>query len=145
MDKILAIALPLIKEFEGCKLKAYADLGGRLTIGWGHTGDIQPGETWAQAQADEQLDYDVTRALKAVQGLVKVKLNDNQMAALTSFTYNLGPHNLAKSGLLKFVNYQKWGQAADQFLLWNHIGMYVSPGLTRRREAEKALFIKEAQ
>ncbi|MFM9880902.1 MAG: lysozyme, partial [Burkholderiaceae bacterium] len=31
--------IELIKQFEGCKLRAYRDVVGVLTVGYGHTGD----------------------------------------------------------------------------------------------------------
>ena len=43
----------LVKEFEGCRLTAYKDSVGVLTIGYGHTGsDVKPGMTITQARAD---------------------------------------------------------------------------------------------
>jgi len=59
----VAIALPLIKEFEGCRLKVYPDpaSGDELfTIGWGCTsyGDdrrVQAGDAISQEQADTLL------------------------------------------------------------------------------------------
>lgn len=142
MTNVLAIAIPFLKHWEGCKLKAYTDQGGRVTIGWGHTGGIQLGTEWGQDQADEHLTIDSTRTLQMVQSLVKVPVTDNQLAALLSFTFNLGPTNLKRSGLLRLLNLSQYDKAADQFPLWCHIGLYKSPGLVARREAEKALFLK---
>lgn len=142
MLSALEIALPFIKQWEGCRLKAYSDQGGRITIGWGHIGGVSLGEEWGQAQADEQLEYDLSRVLEQVQALVRVPITPNQLAALLSFTYNLGAPNLAKSGLLKQLNRSNYEDAAEQFPLWCHIGLYMSQGLLNRREAEKALFLK---
>ena len=140
--KALEIALAFIKRWEGCELKAYSDQGGRVTIGWGHTGGVQLGTTWTQAYADEQLQEDLGRTMAQVIGVVKVPVNANQLAALLSFTFNLGVGNLVRSGLLKSLNLRKYEDAANQFPLWNHIGMYASLGLTNRRNAEKALFME---
>lgn len=138
----LGKALELIKHWEGCKLKAYTDQGGRVTIGWGSTGPgIALGLEWSQSQADDRLVADVTEFMKRVQELVRVKINDNQLAALTSFSYNLGVYNLKKSGLLRLLNQEKYSDAAEQFLLWNKIGHYVSSGLSNRRQAERSLFL----
>lgn len=139
----LEIALEFIKQWEGCRLKAYTDQGGRITIGWGHTGNVQLGEAWSQDQADEQLQYDVNQVAPRTSELIKVPVNDNQTAALLSFCYNLGVGNLKRSGLLKLLNQYKYAEAADQFPLWCNVGMYKSPGLLARRDAEKALFLKE--
>jgi lysozyme len=132
----------LIKGFEGCRLVAYQDGGGKWTIGYGSTGPgISAGVKWSQQQADERLHSDVLAFMDRVKDLVKVPITDNQLAALTSFAYNLGAFNLAKSGLLKKLNHQDYQGAADQFPLWVHIGMYVCPGLTKRRTEERAIFL----
>jgi lysozyme len=141
-SKILDIIIPFLKQWEGCKLKAYTDQGGRVTIGWGHTGGVKLGDEWSQEQADEELRREVNEVISQVQGLVKVPVTDSQLAALTSFTYNLGINNLKRSGLLRFLNLRKYETASEQFPLWSYIGLYKSPGLLARREAEKALFMK---
>lgn len=141
-NKALEIVIPFLKRWEGCRLSAYADDGGRATIGWGHTGGVQMGTKWTQEQADAQLLEDLGRVMAQVRGVVQAPTTSNQLAALLSFTYNLGIANLARSGLLKALNMRKYKDAADQFMLWNHIGMYVSRGLTDRRKAEMELFMR---
>ncbi len=74
--------------------------------------------------------------------LVTVDLDQDQFDALVSFTFNLGAGNLQSSTLLKLLNQGEYTQAADQFLRWNKAGGRVLPGLTRRREAERALFLQ---
>jgi lysozyme len=133
--------IDFIKRFEGCRLNAYIDQGGRVTIGWGHTGGVQLGMQWGASQADEMLVSDLIEVINRVKAVVKVPISDNQLTALTSFTYNLGIGNLERSGLLRFLNLSQYDKAADQFSLWCHIGLYKSPGLIARREAERALFL----
>lgn len=143
-EEALNRAVPLIKRFEGCKLKAYVDEAGKVTIGWGSTGPgIVLGVEWGQAEADERLISDSRQVLERITALIKVSVNPNQLAALIDFSYNLGVHNLARSGLLRLLNLSKYKDAADQFILWNHIGLYVSPGLTERRQVERELFLEK--
>jgi len=145
MDKssVMLQVVPFLKKWEGLSLKAYADQGGRVTIGYGHTGNVQMGTEISQEQAEKLLIEDIEITLDKIEQLIVVPLTINQTAALSSFVFNLGASNLKRSGLLRFLNLKNYKEAADQFLLWNHIGLYVSPGLTARREAEKALFLKE--
>jgi hypothetical protein len=79
--------------------------------------------------------------------LAKVPLDDGQFAALVSFAFNCGSGNLASSTLLRKLNQGDYAGAADQFLVWNKArknGVLVElPGLTRRRRAERALFLGE--
>lgn len=49
--------LVAINKSEGCKLKAYRDIKGVWTIGWGQTGEgIKEGVEWTQEQADAARD-----------------------------------------------------------------------------------------
>jgi GH24 family phage-related lysozyme (muramidase) len=63
----------LIKSFEGCRLTAYVDTSGVLTIGYGHTGGVTKGQTITQAQADEILKKDLANYANGVQGLIDNK------------------------------------------------------------------------
>ncbi|KRJ11905.1 lysozyme [Acinetobacter nosocomialis] len=60
-----------------------------------------------------------------------------------SLTYNIGSGAFKNSTLLKKLNKGDYQGAADQFLVWNKAGGKVMKGLVRRREAERALFLKK--
>lgn len=143
LDAARPTAEAALKQLEGCKLTAYQDNGGRWTIGYGATGPgIAAGVEWSQQEADERLEQDLEHFLQGVSNLVKAPVTANQTAALTSFAFNLGLFNLKRSGLLKKLNLRDYRGAADQFPLWNHIGLYADPGLTKRRAFERDLFLK---
>ena len=134
----------LIKNFEGCKLEAYPDPathGEPITIGVGHTGGVKLGDVITQEQADEYLVSDVAHAANAVNQMVAVSITQGEFDALCSFAFNLGIGNLKNSTLLKKLNSGDIQGAADQFLVWNKAAGKVMAGLTRRREAERALFL----
>ena len=140
MPTVNAAGLALIESFEGDDLHAYADSGGVETIGYGHTGDVTPGETITQAQAINYLKGDVTSASSAVQNCVEIDLTPNEFAALVSFEYNTGA--LATSPGLALIN-SKLFEAAwdDHFCLYIHDeNGNTLEGLVRRRAAERALF-----
>lgn len=134
--------LALIKEFEGCRLEAYQCPAGMWTIGYGHTRGVAYGQSITQAQAEELLLQDVAQAANAVRNLVKVELNDDQLAALTSFVFNLGAKNLADSTLLRRLNEGDYECVPEQLERWVYAGGKKLPGLVRRRQAEAALFTK---
>lgn len=136
-------AIPIIKEFEGCKLKAYLCPANVWTIGYGHTDGVKEGDEITQQEADRLLVSDVDLFTTGVQRLVTSDINRNQLGALVSFAFNLGLGNLRHSTLLKLVNAGDFVGAANQFPRWNKAGGKVLAGLTRRREAEKQLFLKE--
>lgn len=128
----------LIKQFEGCKLKAYKPVAAEpcYTIGYGHYGsDVLPGMVISQAQAEAYLAQDLAKYEKSVNSL-GLSLTQNQFDALVSFAYNCGVGNLRK--LVRNRNNQ---QIADAMLQYNKGSGKVLPGLTKRRQAERTLFL----
>jgi GH24 family phage-related lysozyme (muramidase) len=138
--------ISLIKEFEGCKLTAYQDSVGVWTIGYGWTQPvdgkpIRSGMTIKRGTAERLLKIGLVSYESDVSRLVKVGLTQGQFDALVSFTYHLGARSLSTSTLLRKVNAGDYSGAAEEFLRWNKAGSKVLNGLTRRREAERALFL----
>ncbi|HHH3394312.1 TPA: lysozyme [Klebsiella aerogenes] len=141
--------IALIKGFEGCRLTAYPDPGtggSPWTIGYGWTlpvdgKPVRPGMTIDQATADRLLKTGLVSYENDVLKIVKVKLTQGQFDALVSLAYNIGSRALSTSTLLKKLNAGDIKGAADEFLRWNKAGGKVLNGLTRRREAERALFL----
>ncbi|EGQ5285089.1 lysozyme [Enterobacter hormaechei] len=138
--------IALIKQFEGCKLTAYLDSVGVWTIGYGWTQPvdgkpIRAGMTIKQETAERLLKTGLVSYESDVSRLVKVGLTQGQFDALVSFTYNLGARSLSTSTLLRKLNAGDYAGAADEFLRWNKAGGKVLNGLTRRREAERDLFL----
>lgn len=136
----------LIKSFEGLNLTAYKDSVGVWTIGYGWTQPvdskpISAGMTIKQDTAERLLKTGLVSYESDVSKLVKVKLNQGQFDALVSFAYNLGSRSLSTSTLLRKLNAGDYAGAADEFPRWNEAGGQVLAGLTRRREAERALFL----
>ena len=135
-----------IKQCEGCKLTAYQDSVGVWTIGYGWTQPvdgkpIRAGMTINQETAERLLKTGLVSYESDVSRLVKVGLTQGQFDALVSFTYNLGARSLSTSTLLRKLNAGDYAGASDEFLRWNKAGGKVLNGLTRRREAERALFL----
>ena len=128
------------KSFEGCRLSAYLDSVRVPTIGFGHTKDVQIGDTCTQDQADEWLIDDLHDALASVQNNVTVPLADDELSALVDFVFNVGGKNFAHSTLLRLLNAGDYEGAEAQFAKWNMAGGHVLAGLTRRRAAEAAMF-----
>ena len=72
-----------------------------------------------------------------------VPLHQHEYDAFLSLAYNIGPGAFAKSSALRKFNEGDKRGAADAILLWNKAGGRVLAGLTRRREAERALFLSQ--
>jgi len=135
--KISDNGLELIKKFEGCKLTAYRDPAGILTIGYGHTKGVKEEQKITKKKADELLREDVAFAESHVNGyLRKYKFTQNEFDALVSFAYNIGSINqLTKNGK------RNKGVIADKMLLYTKAGGKQLSGLVKRRRAEHDLFV----
>ena len=149
MRRVNKAGLDLIKSFEGLFLKPYLDPIKIPTIGYG-TIQYENGvkvsmkdPAITEARAVELLQWEVDLKAAAVEKMCKVQLNDNEFAALSSFSYNVGSPALEKSTLMKLLNAGTDRAAvADQFLRWDKVGGKQLPGLTRRRQAERSLFLQ---
>jgi GH24 family phage-related lysozyme (muramidase) len=162
-------AVELIKAFEGIpdgdpgtvNIDAYLCPAGVWTIGWGHAivdGGVQlkgaanrararalyPGGI-TRAQAQTLLQADLIPRCASVLSLVRTPLNDGALGALVAFVFNVGAANFAASTLLKRLNAGDRVGAADQFLAWDKARvdgvLKALAGLTRRRKAERAMFL----
>ena len=134
--------LALIRQFEGLRLSAYKCSANVASIGYGTTAGVKMGQTITREEAEQRLRADAQRFADHIAALVKVPLNQNQTDALIAFVYNIGPTAFAKSTMLKLINRGLIEDAANQFLRWNRAGGEVLAGLTRRRMAERDLFLR---
>lgn len=137
--------IDLIKRFEGLMLEAYRDPVGIWTIGYGHTKSVKPGMEWTEKQAEKMLKKEVAEFAAGVRKKLTRMPNSNELAAMTSLAYNIGLGAFGRSTLLRKFNDGKSRETADQFLRWNKGTVkgqkVVLKGLTRRRQAERDLFL----
>jgi lysozyme len=149
MRAVNKAGIDLIKSFEGLHLKPYLCPAKVPTIGYGTirypngTPVSLKDKPITEKQAEEYLMHDVNKIAAGVQKLIKVNVNDNEFAALVSFAYNVGLAAFSGSTLLRLLNSNANRVAvADQLLRWNKAGGKELAGLTRRRQAERALFLQ---
>lgn len=138
--------LKLIREFEGCRLEAYKCPAGVWTIGYGWTRPvdgvrIHAGMKIAQETSERLLRVGADDYGRDVSRVVSAPVNQNQFDALVDFAYNLGVSALSGSTLLRKLNSGDYTGAAAEFPRWNKANGKPLPGLTRRREAERCLFL----
>jgi lysozyme len=131
-------------------VKAYPDpatKGEPLTIGYGSTSPaidqkITSNTTITQAQAEGYLEYSINKKfIPTLKKCVTVDLTQEMVDACLSLMYNIGGGNFQKSTLVKMINQEDWCAAADAFLSWNKANGKAMPGLTKRRNAERTLFL----
>lgn len=146
----------LIKEFEGFRKNAYLCSAGVWTIGFGSTRylnnrKVKQGDQISLAEAEELIAHDLIKFEGTLNKLVTVKINQNQFDALICFIYNIGEGAFKNSTLLKKIELRDFLGAADEFSRWNKAPspstgkLRALPGLTRRRTAERKLFLSKAR
>ncbi len=135
----------LIKSFESCRLTAYKDATGTLTIGWGHTGavDGKPivyGMTITQEKADSLFDSDLARFENIVNAYSsKYHFTSNEFSALVSFAYNVGSiKQLTANGT------RSKKAISDAMLKYVYSKGVKLNGLVRRRQKERELFLSDS-
>ena len=146
------IAAEIIKEFEGYSSEPYLCPSGIATIGYGNT-MYANGERVTMDDSDitkkeaEKMLLDTIKSVeKQVKNVVEVKLPAHKLAALISFTYNVGIGNFSKSTLLARLNSNPdYSEIPSQFRRWNKGGGRVLKGLIRRREEEVAVWEGKSQ
>ena len=133
--------IKLIKSFEGKRLTGYLCPAMIPTIGYGHTGIVNgkfvvPGMKITSKVADELLKQDLAKFEKLVEKYPKYKFTQNEFDAMVSFAYNLGSiDKLTANGT------RSKEVIADKLLAYNKANGVALKGLTRRRKAERKLFL----
>ena len=147
MDDVIASeeAKKKLKKHEGLSLKAYQDVAGVWTVGYGVTGMVEgtkigPSTKISPEMAEALLEARVAEVADQVTRAVKVPLTQPQFDALVSLVYNIGITQFSRSTLLKKLNKKDYQGAAEQFPRWKYAGGKESIGLLKRRMQEMALF-----
>jgi lysozyme len=125
---------------EGVRLKAYQDVAGVWTIGYGHT-PSHKGETITQKEAEYILEADLGRFERAVSRAITKPMTQNQFDAMVSLAFNIGEAAFDRSTVARLFNLGDIDGAADAFLLWRRAGTNPTVLLPRRRQ-EREQFLK---
>ena len=142
--------LDLIRAFEGFRAEPYLDAVGVPTIGYGST--YYPDGQRVRLTDPPISEPEARRLMQAtlaefedgISAALQVDVTQSQFDALVCWAFNVGVSAAQQSTLMHRLNAGDVQGAADQFLRWNRAGGQVLRGLTRRREAERALFLEDA-
>ena len=140
------MAKALIIHFEGFSSKPYHCPGGYLTIGYGHR--IEPDEKWGEI-SEEEAEVILNQDIKLILGFLKVsfqekfyELNEDQIAALISFVFNIGRTAFQESTVRKkILAGARPSEIANEMMRWVYSNGKLLPGLLERRKAEAELFL----
>lgn len=138
--------MDLIKRWEGCRLKAYKDVAGVWTVGYGLTSragfiDVGPDTTLTQEEADWYLEQVVNDFASKIQPAITAPINENQFAAFVSLAYNIGVGAFKQSSALRRFNAGEIDLVPKAIRMWKKAGGKTVQGLVNRREAEVQLFL----
>lgn len=137
------------EAWEGRSLTPYKDIAGNWTVGVGHLlKSYEPLTPRTNAEVDALFAADLNHARQDVASLARLSsIESHQVDAMADFVFNLGTQALRTSTLLRYVNEGNLEAAAEEFKRWNkardpRTGLLTeSPGLTKRRSAERAMFL----
>jgi lysozyme len=141
---LAASVVALVSGFEGLRTYAYRDPVGIPTICFGETRGVRMGDHKTPAECKDML---IARLAEFETGMRKClaspdTIPDNAYAAFLSFTYNAGPGNFCKSSVASRANAGNLRGACDALLMWDKSRGIRLPGLTRRRQEERALCLR---
>lgn len=142
----IQIAAAICKQFEGFRARPYRCPANVPTIGFGSTA-YENGKRVTMAdppidrtRATDLLYHELKRCEAAALRYCPILAgNDNRMAAIIDFVYNLGPGRLQTSTLRRKVNQQDWIGAKNELMKWVRGGGRILPGLVKRRQVEAGL------
>lgn len=146
-DAAMAYAVPLVAKWEGLRTEAYRDPVGVLTVCYGETEGVQPGDSYT---ADECAAMLARRLHDYRDGVRRYFTDDTKAnrlpptrdAAFTSFAYNVGIAGAGGSTATKRLNAGNVTGACEALGWWNKAGGRVLRGLVNRRADETALCLR---
>jgi lysozyme len=146
--KISDIGIRFIKNEEGLRTKAYRDVVGVLTIGYGHTGpDVYEGMVLSEDECEVLLRRDVDRFEQGVTGALTREAKQWEFDAMVSLAFNVGlgsfnpPRGFRGSTVRRMHNAGDRKRAAAAFILWCKAGGKILMPLVYRRAREIVLFM----
>jgi lysozyme len=157
--KVSKAAIDMIKHHEGVRTKPYRCPALLWTVGVGHV--IDPTHATVKYEERKSLPipagWDRTLTMDEVDGILSQDLgrfergvvrlcpaavgNQGVFDALVSFAFNVGLGNLQRSSLRMKTNRGEFEEAAEEFMKWTKAGGRVLPGLVKRRQDERALYL----
>lgn len=140
---ISTAALLGIAAHEGYVGKAYRDVTGIPTIGYGETKGVKMGDTTTPERAFKRLQESADEHAQRMVRCIRVPITQGEYDAYLDFTYNVGSGAFCTSTLNKKLNAGDYEGACKELLKWTKAGGKELPGLVKRRQAEYKTCIGE--
>ncbi|GAB3282740.1 lysozyme [Larkinella harenae] len=147
---VIALSMAFIAPWEGYSAKAYQDGAKVWTICRGHTNGVKPGMLATPQQCEDFFKSDVGQAVRQAAGAITVPVSDAELAAYTSFVFNVGIGKFRSSTMLRKINAGDRRGACNEFMRWVYVGgkdcrirSSSCYGIVKRRVAERDLCLFE--
>lgn len=129
-------------QWEGKRNDPYQDLVGVWTVCYGDT--RSPMRHYTDAECKDMLaERLVQYAQPVLERNPELRGHDPQIIAAASLAYNIGPAAYRRSSVAMHFSSGNWRAACNAFMRWNMAGGRPVAGLTRRREAERAICLRD--
>lgn len=137
----LAVALPLVAQWEGVRNHAYLDIVGVPTICMGHTKGVKLGDYMTDHQCNVLFEAELLEYREGLHQYFTTKtkaerLTPERDAAYASLAYNVGIRGAGKSTATRRLNAGDIAGGCHALTWWNRAGGRVVRGLVRRRADE---------
>lgn len=137
----VVLLLTLVPLLEGRSYRPYYDSVNVKTVCDGNTNHVED-RTYSDAECDAILEQNLDTALNAVGRCTLVDLQPKTIAALASFTFNVGETAFCQSTLVKKINAGHGAAACDEMLRWVYAKKQMIKGLKRRRQVERDMCVE---
>lgn len=136
----MALATPLVMQWEGKRNDPYLDLAGIRTICFGHTGSDIERRRYSDAECQTILERDMVKHSDPLLECVP-QLADRpyELAASSSLAFNIGTGAFCRSTVARRFRASNWRGGCDAFLMWVKVGPRTVQGLVNRRNDERLL------
>jgi lysozyme len=134
-----ALLLSYVPQFEGMVLRGYKDPVGIVTACAGHTKTAVLGRAYTPEQCNVILEDDLVEHAEGVKACIKVPASTGEIAAYTSFAFNVGTGAFCRSTMVRKLNAGDHAGACAELSKWIYAGDRQLPGLVKRRAAERAI------
>ncbi|MFA6043607.1 MAG: lysozyme [Phycisphaerales bacterium] len=136
----LALAIPVVAQWEGERRVGYLDIIGVPTYCFGGTGpEAVVGKHYTASECRTQLAQDAIDHAKPLQRCITRELPPEVFAAFISLSYNIGPAGVCRSSVVRYANAGDLASACASISKFNRAGGKVYRGLVNRRAAERRL------
>ena len=142
-----ALLMATVAAWEGKENSAYRDIGGILTLCYGDTAEVRPGQQATDAECAQRLERRLAdHAGPVLRCVPQLRGREGPLAASLSLAYNIGVRAFCGSTAARRFRAGDFRGGCDAILAWDKArvnGRLVAvPGLANRRRHERQICLE---